>query len=280
MQKDKKNNLLSHFNSLNSSNKCESIIIDELEDKEINLHDKIDNKFLPPQNDNNNEFNQINNNNNIFNQTNNNNFLKNTTINLSNKLSKNIDIVSNKNFESNLKTNFNENKNDTNLKIDNQEENTNNKKENNLKKNVELQKSLIIETPNYDLLQTENLKNEENNLSNKKDKQTKKRKFRFKLITAIFSVLTLIGLGWVIENSIAINNINNSIQSTEYQISEIQYLIKISQLDNFEEVTNNEPNAITSIIEINPPKLFKPTEIQPQTNWFDKFCNWISNIFT
>lgn len=276
MQKDKKNNLLSHFNSSNSSNKCESIIIDELEDKEINLHDKIDNKFSLSQNDNNNEFNQINNNNNIFNQTNNNNFLKNTTINLSNKLSKNIDIVSNKNFESN----FNENKNDTNLKIDNQKENINNKKENNLKKNAELQKSLIIETPNYDLLQTENLKNEENNLSNKKDKQIKKRKFRFKLITAIFSVLTLIGLGWVIGNSIAINNINNSIQSTEYQISEIQYLIKISQLDNFEEVTNNEPNAITSIIEINPPKLSKPTEIQPQTNWFDKFCNWISNIFT
>lgn len=276
MQKDKKNNLLSHFNSSNSSNKCESIIIDELEDKEINLHDKIDNKFSLSQNDNNNEFNQINNNNNIFNQTNNNNFLKNTTINLSNKLSRNIDIVSNKNFESN----FNENKDETNLKIDNQEENTNNKKENNLKKNVELQKSLIIETPNYDLLQTENLKNEENHLSNKKDKQIKKRKFRFKLITAIFSVLTLIGLGWVIGNSIAINNINNSIQSTEYQISEIQYLIKISQLDNFEEVTNNEPNAITSIIEINPPKLSKPTEIQPQTNWFDKFCNWISNIFT
>ena len=140
--------------------------------------------------------------------------------------------------------------------------------ENNATAHAENVYSSTLQTPNYDFIQT-TAPASDNNAEDIKKKHKKKQNFRRKLCACVFCILSVCALGWVVGNSIHINNLNADIADAEYQISEIQYIIKISQLDNYQEITNGENNAISSIVEITPPPLINPTQPQPQTNWFD-----------
>lgn len=122
----------------------------------------------------------------------------------------------------------------------------------------------VIETPNYDFIEVKDT-------GLKVDQKVKeKRKFRLKLVSIVYCLIFAMCGGWVIGNAIELSK-------TNYAISELQYLIKIEQLDGFQEVENGD-NIITSVVDIEPQPFAEPSTIQPQTNWFDKFCTWLKNI--
>jgi len=123
----------------------------------------------------------------------------------------------------------------------------------------------VIETPNYDFIEVQDTGLKFDN------KMKQKRKFRLKLVSIVYCVIFAMCSGWVIGNAIELSK-------TSYTISEIQYLIKIEQLDGFQEVQNGD-SIITTIVDVEPQPLAEPTNIQPQTNWFDRFCDWLRNIF-
>lgn len=133
----------------------------------------------------------------------------------------------------------------------------------------------VLQTPNYDYISTvESVK------KNKiKTKSRQKKRFRLKLVCVLYAVTFVLVGGWVIGNAISISNTTNAINSTRYEINEIQLIIKEAQLDSFQDVQNGEESLITSIVNIEASKLMHPTEVQPQTNIFDKICNWFQSIF-
>ena len=144
-----------------------------------------------------------------------------------------------------------------------------------LKSDDVFHKQIILEKPNYDFIPNSDIQlDSEDN----KKKKTKKARFRLKLCSIIYCVLLAVGSGWCIGNAIHLNNLNESISNTEYEISQVQYLIKISQLDSYKQVTDDEADIITTVIEVTPPALASPTEISPETNWFDRFCQWLTNL--
>jgi len=123
----------------------------------------------------------------------------------------------------------------------------------------------VIETPNYDFIEVPDTGLKIDN------KLKRKRKFRLKLVSVVYCLIFAMCSGWVIGNAIELSK-------TTYNISELQYLIKIEQLDGFQEVQNGD-SIITTVVEIEPQPLAEPTAIQPQTNWFDRFCDFLNNIF-
>lgn len=111
--------------------------------------------------------------------------------------------------------------------------------------------------------------------------------FRFKLMTGVFCLLIALFGGWVIGNAVQISSTSAQIaQSTVdkevYDANLLSYLSKISQLDNWNENNVNSDSAlipIEEVIPITPTPLEDPTSYERESNWFDKICNWISNLF-
>lgn len=128
----------------------------------------------------------------------------------------------------------------------------------------------VLETPNYDFIETTN------SLPDMKQKNKAKKRFRAKLAIITYSIIFLICSCWTISNAIELSNTARNISEISYNINEINYIIKLEQTDNY---TNGENSEIANIIEITPPALAEPTQIQPITNWFDRFCAWLSGLF-
>lgn len=129
----------------------------------------------------------------------------------------------------------------------------------------------VMETPNYDFIEASGI-----NSSDIKQKNKSKKRFRAKLSLITYSIIFLICSCWTISNAIELSNTARNISEINYHINEIQYLIKIEQLDNY---NNGENPEIVNIIEITPPALVEPTQIQPITNWFDRICAWLAGLF-
>lgn len=115
-------------------------------------------------------------------------------------------------------------------------------------------------------------------------KQKTNFKLRLKLaICAIVCVLTCLG-GWAIYNTIEIKTLTAEAQAKNAQYS-INVAKVISNTSKLDDLTN--PNSITNldelekanIIEIIPKEKTYPQTIEKKSNWFDRICNWLSNLF-
>lgn len=115
-------------------------------------------------------------------------------------------------------------------------------------------------------------------------KQKTNFKLRLKLaICAIVCVLTCLG-GWAIYNAIEIKTLTAEAQAKNAQYS-INVAKVISNTSKLDDLTN--PNSITNldelekanIIEIIPKEKTYPQTIEKKSNWFDRICNWLSNLF-
>lgn len=129
---------------------------------------------------------------------------------------------------------------------------------------VEKQTSSTITSPNYDTITASNTG------IDFKVKDKKKKKFRLKLVIAVYAIIFAMCAGWVTYSAIEISN-------TNYQI--VQYIVKIDQLDDAYNVQQGEENLISTVVPIETRELAEPTKVQPQTNWFDKICNFFSHLF-
>ena len=110
-----------------------------------------------------------------------------------------------------------------------------------------------------------------------------------KTVISIWILAIAILGGWVIGNAIEIASTNSQIVSEigkgeEYQVNIIEYLSKIGKLDD--NVSQTPPNPedgslfpIEEIIPITLQPLEDTTAYEQESNWFDKICNWLKNLF-
>lgn len=116
----------------------------------------------------------------------------------------------------------------------------------------------------------------------KQAKPVKSKKFRFKLVVAVFAIVMGVCAGWTIGNAIAINNEAAALATLqeEYNVNLTQYMLKISQVDGInpsEDETSLSP--ITNIVTLHPQPQKNAEGYAKKSNWFDNLCNWLSNLF-
>ncbi len=139
---------------------------------------------------------------------------------------------------------------------------------------IESKVSSVIETPNYDL--TETLTEEEHKkvfVIEKEENKSKKKTNKFKCI--LISILFAIFGVWGIINVAQIDNVASQVAgvTTQYNINLFNYLKNLMMLD----ATNSE--NMRNLFETIPENEVPPTNIGEQSNWFDRFCNFIGGLF-
>ena len=138
--------------------------------------------------------------------------------------------------------------------------------------------SSIIEKPNYDFIET--LSDEQRKKIFKIDKNQPKddanaKPKRNKFKTIIFSLLFAIFGIWGVVNIATLDSVGTEITtvSTEYNMNLISYLNNLHNLD----ATNAE--NMENLLDTIPTEPQSPTKIEEQSNWFDRFCNFIAGLF-
>ena len=122
-----------------------------------------------------------------------------------------------------------------------------------------------------------------------KDKKFKKvnasrLKSRLKLgLVAMVCVLTCFG-GWAIYNAIKIKTLTAEAEllNEQYKVSVVKVIANVSKLDdltNTNSITNLDELASANIVEVLPKSESFPKTLEKQSNWFDRVCNWLSNLF-
>lgn len=150
----------------------------------------------------------------------------------------------------------------------------------------------IEQEPEFEIeQQTElegNIAEEEKRLQHKKvvyeNQKKTSLKLRLKLaICAIALVLTCLG-GWAIYNAVEIKTLTGEAQAknAEYNINVMKVVKTTSKLDdltNPNSITNLDELESANVVQIIPKEKASPKTIEKQSNWFDRLCNWLSNLF-
>lgn len=141
---------------------------------------------------------------------------------------------------------------------------------------IESKVAQVIEKPNYDYMETLSEKQRKKIFVVKKEKSStdaKPKKSRFKL--AICSILFAIFGVWGIVNITTINSVSAQIAevSTQYELNLFNYLKNLISLD----ATNSE--NMKNLFETIPEEENAPTEIEKESNWFDRICNFLGGLF-
>ena len=140
---------------------------------------------------------------------------------------------------------------------------------------VESKVSQVIEKPNYDYIESLSPAEKEKVFKIEKEEQ-EKPKVRFgKLKTVALAILFAIFGVWGIVNIAKLDSLNSSVAKTEtiYQLNIVTYAKNLATLDATS--TENMENLLPTI----PDKENMATEIAQQSNWFDRFCNFIAGLF-
>lgn len=152
--------------------------------------------------------------------------------------------------------------------------------------------SEIEQEPEFEIEQQTELEGdiaeEEKRLQHKKvvyeNQKKPSLKLRLKLaICAIALVLTCLG-GWAIYNAVEIKTLTGEAQAknAEYNINVMKVIKTTSKLDdltNPNSITNLDELESANVVQIIPKEKASPKTIEKQSNWFDRLCNWLSNLF-
>ena len=152
--------------------------------------------------------------------------------------------------------------------------------------------SEIEQEPEFEIEQQTELEGdiaeEEKRLQHKKvvyeNQKKPSLKLRLKLaICAIALVLTCLG-GWAIYNAVEIKTLTGEAQAknAEYNINVMKVIKTTSKLDDLKNpnsITNLDELESANVVQIIPKEKASPKTIEKQSNWFDRLCNWLSNLF-
>ena len=137
---------------------------------------------------------------------------------------------------------------------------------------IESKVGSVIETPNYDNLETLSESERKKIFVVTKDAPKKKvnrvKVFIISILFAIFSV-------WGIINISLIDNVSNQISelsTTYYDVNLPSYLRNLTMLD----ATNSE--NMENLFETIPDESNPPTKIEESSNWFDRFCDFLRGL--
>lgn len=108
-------------------------------------------------------------------------------------------------------------------------------------------------------------------------------KARFKVIAfGFFAVLTCF-LGWTIYNAIEIETLRAQMEAANktYAVNIVNYINNLSKADDLtsDSLFNLEQLSEAGVIPLEPSELKNHVEYSVRSNWFDRLCNWLSNIF-
>lgn len=108
-------------------------------------------------------------------------------------------------------------------------------------------------------------------------------KARFKIIVFGFIAVLACFFGWSIYNAIEIETLRAQIQESNkiYAVNIVNYIKTISKSDDLtssDSFLNLQQLSDANIIPI-APEIEPFVEYNVTSNWFDRVCNWISNIF-
>ena len=136
--------------------------------------------------------------------------------------------------------------------------------------------SKVIEKPNYDLMEELSESEREKVYVIEKDKpasEPAKKPSLFKKI-ALAVLFGIFGI-WGIVNITQIDLISSQVAdvSSEYSMNLVSYLNNLKNLD----ATNS--NNMQNLLDTIPDQELKPSGIERQSNWFDRFCNFLGGIF-
>ena len=127
--------------------------------------------------------------------------------------------------------------------------------------------SSVIETPNYDFI--EPLSEAEQKKIFKIERQKRKKAtspLLKKIKIVVFALLFAVLGSWTVYNAVELSNI-----VTEYSLKLDQYLLKLGTLDSASNANDLFPTY--------PEGQTGASGFEKQSNWFDRFCNFIAGIF-
>ena len=144
--------------------------------------------------------------------------------------------------------------------------------------NIANKDSLVIEKPNYDFIETltedqrkKIFKIERNNEESQQEVKPKKNRFKMIMLSILFAIFGV----WGIVNITTLDSLSGQIAevTTQYNMNLVSYLNNLHNLD----ATNAE--NMENLFETIPVESQKPNTIEEQSNWFDRFCNFIAGLF-
>lgn len=136
--------------------------------------------------------------------------------------------------------------------------------------------SSTIFTPNYDMMESLSEQQHEKIFGQQEEvslSQKRKRKLSYKSI--IFALLFAIFGIWGVVNISTMEHLGSQIEvaSESYNINLANYLKNLTALD-----TTNQEN-MENLFEVIPSRTLPPTSIGETSNWFDRFCNFLTGLF-
>ena len=115
--------------------------------------------------------------------------------------------------------------------------------------------------------------------------KSKKNNFKTRLKIICFgtvAVLTCL-FGWAIYNSIQIKTLTEELEQANkiYSVNIVSHISNISKADDLTNPDSIFDLSSLSEAEIIPltPTPEEPVEYSKKSNWFDRLCNWLSNLF-
>lgn len=133
----------------------------------------------------------------------------------------------------------------------------------------------IIETPNYDKIEELSPEKRKRIFKIKKDKEEEKKKFKInsKLKLIIVGIAICVLSAFCITTSIEISNTSQNLQQIESQ-----YDASLGSL--IQKINSTEAgNKALDLFETFPEEDLSANSFYQSSNWFDRLCNFLSNLF-
>lgn len=126
---------------------------------------------------------------------------------------------------------------------------------------------------------------QEENISEDENKPVKRAKPKTRFRIFIFGLISVLACmcGWSIYNAVEIKTLTAEIEQANkiYSVNVYNYIKTISKADdltNKDSITNLDSLSEAGIVPLQPTKE-QPSEYSVKSNWFDRLCNWLSNLF-
>lgn len=126
---------------------------------------------------------------------------------------------------------------------------------------------------------------QEENISEDENKPVKRAKPKTRFRIFVFGLISVLACmcGWSIYNAVEIKTLTAEIEQANkiYSVNVYNYIKTISKADdltNKDSITNLDSLSEAGIVPLQPTKE-QPSEYSVKSNWFDRLCNWLSNLF-
>lgn len=109
---------------------------------------------------------------------------------------------------------------------------------------------------------------------------------RGKIFACMYSVVATLLVAFCIYNAVSLSNINKTLNAKQTELSAMNNTVNELNVDyNNQTTANRLPEGYTTVNETNTVKTnieSRPNyvNIEESSNWFDKLCNFLSNLFS